>query len=1208
MELNDNNKLFVSKLSNPISTSVDGHRFEIRVQTLFAILMLSHGRVPGFPNSEIVEIDQQTRVMKWNIDDFMLILQDSSSQKQHRIFFQVKRSFDIGENEAFRAIIRAAYYDFCDERFDRKQDILVLFCGNISCADLELLSSVHDLSEAQFSAESFFTKIREQGFKSEQFRKTVQIIEEEIKDCNEKATDEEVFAFLKCFRIWSVDLHHNDGFVLALMHSFVSFVTKASPHVVWSTVYEYMDTRNKDSGELREESFSEDIKQFFIDTNRKEMPSVYLVNNKDSSTLQPASLINRIQTHRLFKDYFLALLIGGWNEKSEKDRCFIVALVKCDYDSWKRNIIALRHEFQEIITFKNDEWSILRRREIIPLLKDDFYYEDLMVFKEESVKALSEINPEFDVPANTRFYQGKRTDTNYSIILRDSIAETLAIIGNIQQCRNYSYNLPQQTAQAVVRCVLNTSEFRVWGSLNRNMEALAEAAPDVFLCAVEESFFTDNNLFQRLYDEEETDDFLTARNYTASIISALERLAWSDKYFMRAAEIMLKLATCKPGQFNGVSSLNALTEILLPWHPQTFVSADKRKSVVELLLNKNPEVGWRLLLSLLPKHHSSAMNTSRPEFLECSSQDFSVIVTTKEFWDVSEYYLSLAIKVAAGVPSRIMTLADFISDMPRHFQQDFISLASSGNILSLPDEERFPLWLKLTKICAKHRTYSDADWSLPKDSLIALELATKRLKPQKKTLEYLPLFGHHVSDLFPHNANNEESYLEKQKYITQLQEKAVKTLLKDGGIAGLISFSQEVEKASFLGFAAASECTESETQQILDSYLNSDNSKIQAFIESFIEKKYHENGEQWINSVSNTKWTIKERVTFLCALIPITSQILQICKSWLKEQESLYWIDLPPLSAIDVDKECFYSVVDGLLQVGRPVIALEMLGQQDYNSEFLFDINRAKAALLSEGKCNDRVTQMTGYYYQKVLLLVQDSDSLSDDDKALIEWNYLPLLCRPGIKDEKHTPKYLYKKMSLEPAFFCEILGFAYKSTKDAVSTDDSTISEAQKEKRAKKALDLLWNWRIIPEHYSKDHVFCFNLFEDWFYKVVEMTTASGHLEVALGEIGEALFYSPAETDGSLFINRGIADLLDREEYKKLRIGYRCGCFNSRGAYWVDPTAAPELKYAEEYRNKAIAVNDAGYPRFAELLRSIAERYDDEAGRIRGDHGTDDSP
>ena len=54
--------------------------------------------------------------------------------------------------------------------------------------------------------------------------------------------------------------------------------------------------------------------------------------------------------------------------------------------------------------------------------------------------------------------------------------------------------------------------------------------------------------------------------------------------------------------------------------------------------------------------------------------------------------------------------------------------------------------------------------------------------------------------------------------------------------------------------------------------------------------------------------------------------------------------------------------------------------------------------------------------------------------------------------------------------------------------------------------------------------------------------------------------------------------------------------------------AAPELKDAEEYRNKAIAVNDAGYPRFAELLRSISKRYEDDARRIRGDHGTDDSP
>lgn len=1144
-------------------------------------------------------------------------LNDLNTKSSKRtISFQVKRSIEVGKKSAvFKSVIKAAYKDFCNPEFEKDRDVLVLLCANISYQRLDAYSYVHQFSKKQLDAESFFNA---RAFSKEEWS-IINIIRDQLQEIDKDISKEDLFRFFRCFCIWTVDLHNDESFVQAILNSHIALAVKdiSSPKTIWDMVFSEMADKNQYAGVTSVETFSDEVKNAFVKREMKpqEMPKKYSTRRKKSkktsdsfSLVKFDSLIPKFHKHRLHKELFLALLIGGWNERSEKDKNFVASIVKKDYDSWKRDIIALHHEFPEIISFKNDEWNILHRRNILPLLKEDFYEDDLLLFEEAAVNALLEINPEFDYPTNTRFFQGKRNEKNYSERIRDSIAETVAIIGNMSKPKNYSYNLLQRKAQSIVYKVLNKANYKIWGSLNRNMGELAEAAPSIFLDAVESFFFNDNNTFQQLCDEENTDSFITARNYTSGIISSLERLAWSEKYFLRTAEIMLKLASCKPSQFNGASTLSALTEIMLPWHPQTFVSADKRKSIIDILLNKNLEIGWRLLLSLLPKHHSSAMNTSRPEFLECSSKDFSVKVTTKEFWDVSEYYLSLAIKVAAGVPSRIMTLADFISDMPRHFQQDFISLASSGNILSLPDEERFPLWLKLTKICAKHRTYSDADWSLPKDSLIALELATKRLKPQKKTLEYLPLFGHHVSDLFPHNANNEESYLEKQKYITQLQEKAVKTLLKDGGIAGLISFSQEVEKASFLGFAAASECTESETQQILDSYLNSDNSKIQAFIESFIEKKYHENGEQWINSVSNTKWTIKERVTFLCALIPITSQILQICKSWLKEQESLYWIDLPPLSAIDVDKECFYSVVDGLLQVGRPVIALEMLGQQDYNSEFLFDINRAKAALLSEGKCNDRVTQMTGYYYQKVLLLVQDSDSLSDDDKALIEWNYLPLLCQPGRKDEKHTPKFLYKKMSLEPAFFCEILGFAYKSTNETNTSDKNKIDDEQKDKLAKKALDLLWHWRIIPEHYSKDRVFCFNLFEDWFYKVVEMTTASGYLEVALGVIGEALFYSPPETDGSLFINRGIADLLDREEYKKLRIGYRCGCFNSRGAYWVDPTAAPELKYAEEYRNKAIAVNDAGYPRFAELLRSIAERYEDDARRIRGDHGTDDSP
>ena len=440
--LDNQDKLFISQQSNSVSTSGAGHSFEVEVQTLFAILMLAHGRVPGFPNSEIIEIDQQIRVKGWNIDDFMLVLQNLDSQKQHNIFFQVKRSFDISDNKEFREIIRAAYSDFCDERFDRKHDILVLFCGNVSCDDLELLSSVHDQSEAQISAESFFSKIRVQGFKSEQFRKTVQIIDNIIKDCKKEATDEEVYSFLKCFRIWSVDLHLNDGFARALMYSFISYVApNTSPRIVWSTVYEYMDKKNKDSSEIRQESFSDDIKKFFAVDNRKKMPISYLTNNKDISSSQLSLLINKINERNLLAPFLLALLIGGWNERSDKDKSFVASVTKREYDSWKQDLIALHHEFPKVISFKNDEWIILHRRKLLPLLKEDLFEDVLILFEEASVNALLEVNPEFDYPTNARFFQGKRNEKNYSVRIRASIAETLSIIGNMSKPQNYSYQL-----------------------------------------------------------------------------------------------------------------------------------------------------------------------------------------------------------------------------------------------------------------------------------------------------------------------------------------------------------------------------------------------------------------------------------------------------------------------------------------------------------------------------------------------------------------------------------------------------------------------------------------------------------------------------------------------------------------------------------------------------------------------------------------------
>lgn len=1209
MELNDNNtKLFVSQVSSSISSGGAGHSFEIEVQTLFAILMLAHGRIPGFPDSEIVEIDQQIRVKGWNTDDFMLIVQDINSPNRHRILFQAKRSFTIGDDDEFRKIIRGAYSDYRDPKFEKDLDVLVLFCGKVSCADLDLLASVHDLAGAQSSADSFFSKIGVSGFKNEQFRKVVQIIEKEIKESNPEATKEEVFSFLKCFRIWNVDLYYNDGFAYALMHSLIYWVTTTlSPHDIWASVYDFLSIRNKDSSENRIKDFPENVRNAFIGKKQQEMPNTYLAKNMELPSSLYSDWVSRIQTHKLVKDLFFAFLIGGWNEKNPKDKAFIETLTKRDYDSWKQTMISLYNEFQEIITFKSNEWKVLHRKELIPLLKWEFYSEELDSYEEESIKLLSGTTVEHELSSASDPTVLQEED--FSIQLRDSISATLAILGNIPDTSNDFSRRLQSIAHSIVNQVLKNASIDIWERLSRNIDDLAEAAPTVFFDAVENLICNNAIVQQQAYDTESTDDFMVWWNYVSNIISALEKLVWCDSYFTRATDILFRLANSAfLSKSNNDSATLALTTILLPWHPQTFASAEQRMSIVDHFVDERPDSSWNLLLSLLPRTYSSTMNTQKPKYLGNISKESSVSITLKEYWDVSKHYLSLAIKLAGGNLSRIMNLVDLINAMPLQTQKDVLDLLCCDSVLKKSDEDRFPIWSKLVRLCARHRTYADADWALSEESLKLIESVIERLKPKKKELEYRPLFSHNCMDFFPHESGNRDSYQKTKALIFELQDKAVKTILSEKGVTGILEFSKTIENAHQLGLIVADVCSDQESQSILDTCLVSNNAQLKTFVSAFIPQRYQKNSQHWLDNILRTNWNPEQTAFFLCALYPVSSFILELKRNWLKEYETLYWENFSLSLTNLIDKDCFYTVIDNLLLVGRPEKAINLLGQLSYNSCLSFDAARAiKAlALFSKQGCKADINSESGYNYLNVLQLIQKSDVLSDDKKASIEWENIEYLSH-SYGDGLPSPQYIYKKMSLDPDYFCDILCLVYKSHNDSDYQEDDTSFNERDFKKKQDLLGLLWNWSFMPEVYITDNCFCFPIFEKWFNSVVEKATKLGRREIALVTIGEALAYAPAESDDSLWINKGIAKLLDRIDYKDLRDGYRCGCKNLEDRR-RDPTAPSKVNLSDEYRKKASDVDKEGLPRLAALLNSIANEYETEARRIIGDHETVDTP
>lgn len=98
-------------------------------------------------------------------------------------------------------------------------------------------------------------------------------------------------------------------------------------------------------------------------------------------------------------------------------------------------------------------------------------------------------------------------------------------------------------------------------------------------------------------------------------------------------------------------------------------------------------------------------------------------------------------------------------------------------------------------------------------------------------------------------------------------------------------------------------------------------------------------------------------------------------------------------------------------------------------------------------------------------------------------------------------------------------------------------------------------------------------------------------------KVGEVLFYTPEDPQG-LWINLEVAKTLNERTADDMRRGFRTEVFNSRGVHWVDPTGKPERDLANQWKEKAEAVEVAGFARFASTLKELAESYNREAEQV----------
>ena len=883
-------------------------------------------------------------------------------------------------------------------------------------------------------------------------------------------------------------------------------------------------------------------------------------------------------------DLALMNLIGAWNEKNDADITILQELVGKEYSSWVLKAREILQLSGSPLILRNGLWNITERASLWDSLGTRIFDQNLDVFKNAVVTVLRERDPSFELPTKERYtasIYGKVL--THSSILRKGFAEGLAMLGSRPEALiNCSHGKSETTAVLTIREIFTNADWVLWGSLNNLLPILAEAAPDEFLNAVENALSLSPCPFDELFSQE--GDGITGGNYLTGLLWALEGLAWDEKYLVRVCVVLGELANHDPGGNWGNRPDNSLLNILLPWFPQTIASVEKRKVAVQTLCKECPQIGWKLVINLLPNQHQSSAGTHKPLWRNPIPNDRDERVTRQEYWDQVSSYAELAVSMAEYDIPKLAELIKHFNNLPGPAFDRLLDVLSSETICNYPENQRLLLWDRLRKFTGKHRRFSDAKWALNDELLSAIEAVADKLAPFSPMYLYQFLFSDRDIDLYEENGNWEE----QQKKLEERRQNAIKEILAVG-VDEVIKFAESVESSNKVGYSLGRIADTAIDSVLLPEYLEENNHKLLTFTGGYIWSRHHINGWQWADGLDKADWSDYQLGLFL-TLLPFTSDTWERVTHWLGEAENEYWLKTTANPYQTSDPLEF--AIDKLIEHGRPHAAINCLNRMLYANQA---INTAQSirALLAALSSTEPAYAINSRHIVELIEFLQGNSEVSSDDLFRVEWAYLPLL-------DHHSgasPKLLESRLANDPEFFCEVLQLVYRSKKeDEVKNKPSEDLKAI----ATNARRLLHEWKTPPgtqDNGSFDDA----QFTNWLKRVIEICSETGHLEVAFINIGEVLIYCPADADG-LWINHTVAEALNDRDAENMRDGFRTGIFNSRGVHMVDPAGKPERELAEQFRQKAEDVENAGFQRLAVMLRGLADSYDREAERIIAEH------
>ena len=299
------------KQSNPFSTGSGGATFEVRIQALFLLLMLTYGRIPSLSSAyKIQKIKLQGKYEGYDTDDLILNAADESKTNAN-FYGQIKHEISIGDGgeTVFAEVIQSAWNDFNSQSFDRRNDVIALITGPLSNTDTQNVRPLLEWARHCENSEEFLKKTGTEGFSSKVKTRKLEAFRVQLKRANDdqNISDDDFWQFLRCFHLIGYDIDSENSPTEKFIESLLELHCTEQPQLVWARLIAHIQSVNQNAGTIRIGDIPPDI----LDVFKKD--SLDLVNKElkifsDRCRIVPEAIQDSVSGIHIHRSEYLLLL------------------------------------------------------------------------------------------------------------------------------------------------------------------------------------------------------------------------------------------------------------------------------------------------------------------------------------------------------------------------------------------------------------------------------------------------------------------------------------------------------------------------------------------------------------------------------------------------------------------------------------------------------------------------------------------------------------------------------------------------------------------------------------------------------------------------------------------------------------------------------------------------------------------------------------